>query len=262
MLEEQVIIKELGSQNTPNISSRKKKNSYSTFDIVVEQSYFDLAMEWYINKYLSPFGMLFYTIIFFIILSFVSYNVYRTTTSYYAVERVPFATYFDDTVEYFAKIKPIVEQKHEKISVSLARYMIKEYVLLRENYSRDILQVTNWNELLEKIRHLSSRKVYTEYMHHMNIYENPESPILKYRFFEKCSAQVVKVKFVIENDEEVPSSAIVFFNLVTSVKEKVVNSEKKKAIIYFNINDVLVKNAEMSDPLYFIVTYYKVEDVA
>lgn len=255
------------TEKTANIVDNTQK-AYSS-SVTVEQVYFDKAKEWYTAKYLEEYRNVCYLIVIFLTLVFSIYHGYKITSSSKTTVRIPFAIYFDDTTSYFAKIAPIVGQKHEGISLSLARYMLKKYVNLRENYSRDLLNASNWNVLLNKVSNLSSRKVYSDFIHLMNTQENPDSPILKYRFLKKCDVRVHDIIFTGTSRQKIPNSATIYFDQIVSNGKNIVQVNPLKAYIEFSISNITAPNTKqpahrknaISQPerIYFIVTKYTVE---
>lgn len=262
MLDQQIIARRLGVGNNDKGGGAEKKLTSPA--IIFEQQYFDKAKEWYVAKYLCEFRNLLYIAVIFIISVYSAYNVYRIAAAYYTIPMVPFAIYFDDDVDNFARIKPISGDKRETISVSLARYMLAEYVVLRESYSRDLLDLANWEALLSKVRSLSSRRVFSDFIHFMNTQENPDSPILKYRFSKKRTITIRNVDFGQLAEHSVPDSATVDFDAVVSSDNGMVQSDRMKVMVEFDINDIHIRKKDMKhysgDPLYFMVTKYTMLD--
>jgi type IV secretory pathway component VirB8 len=260
MLEQQPEIYSETGMNYKSVAKEKEGEKQFSQDVaVIEQSYFDQAVQWYVRKYITEWRRLLYVMICFVILVPTCYKLYKIANIYYKVDKIPFAIYFDDNVSYFANIQPILGKKHESITISLARFMLTRYVLTRESFTRDLLQEENWENMLERVRSLSSRRVLDAFVRYMSVHENPDSPILRYRFSGEKKIRVHRVDFGKYSYK--PTNAEVYFEELTEV-DNMQSITKKKAVINFDISNIKQRyQGGGRYPLRFMVISYNVENV-
>lgn len=183
--------------------------------------YFRDAKEWYAAKYLYPYTQRIYIGIIAGILIVFTTVIFKTALIDNTKERYPFPIYAEDEVKYFFKIKPI-SAGAEPVAISVARYFASIYVESREQYDFKIINdKENWKEMLRKVRELSSRKVFSDYVDYIDTSTNPDSPIIRYKDFTKRKIEIQKVEFPkISNN---PASAKIYYKAIeiTSNDEKV-----------------------------------------
>jgi type IV secretory pathway component VirB8 len=260
MLEQQQYLESDTEENLLSGATAKTQRFTKT-QIFVDQVFFDRAKEWYKIKYLAEWQFLCFIIIIFLILIPAGYTTYKVTAAYYKPQSVPFAIYFDNNVESYPNIRPIVEQKHETISISLARYILSQYVIMRESYTRELLQEKNWNTMFEHMQHLSSRRVFDDFVRFMDTRENPDSPVLQYHF---AGDRKIKILSVVFDHQEKPTAATIYFNAIIKNNDQI-RVEQKKALINFNISDIesknRKKNKDENEPLFFMIMSYNIKSV-
>ena len=257
----------LGQQKFEKANKRSEKISWKggiKRRVIIGQEYFEDAQQWYSSRYWGGYRQTLIIFLMFIVLAFTGYKVYQITKIYAIPQKLPFIMYFDDTDQYYPNIKSVTEEKHESIEISISRYLLERYVKLRESYTNSLLQEQNWHEMLENVRRASSKKVFSEFVAYMDAYQNPDSPILKYRLSTERDIDILSVKFDKFINEKNPISAIINFK-ATVISRDNSESKYKRAKINFRIGNLRVRQALEGEgaryPLFFKVTEYKVEDL-
>ncbi len=215
-------------------------------------SYFLKARYWYVDKYLAVGIQLIYSLVMFVIVAFCVMTSVEEATSNGFEHKIPIIVYAHDQVNYFTDVKGISE-KGDSINISVARYLVKKYIMIREGYRYGALSQSERGDRIMMIRANSSRKVFDQYVSYLSPSINPESPVLMYRYDTERIVGDVQISF--NKDTERPSQAYAKF----TVKEISINGEKYEdweAKIRFSMNDiddVITNDAEIN----FIITDYE-----
>jgi type IV secretory pathway component VirB8 len=165
-------------------------------------------------------------------------------------QRYQFPIYFNNDVKYFPKIQSIGNNK-ENINLSVAKYLIINYLKMREEFDENSLIPEKLNEKLNYVNNVSSLKVFQKYFKFINIDDNPDSPLLKYRY--KNSRIITIDKVVFSKDVIVPSYAKVYYK-VRSLIDKKENIENKIAEVTFFISEINKKFVDSKQDLNFLIT--------
>ena len=215
--------------------------------------YFERAKNWYADKYLSVNTQVAALLVFFVIAATGTYFIVDSMLDKYFSVKYPVPIYVDDQVNFESRIKSLVEG-NEPIDISVARYLVTQYVIYREEYkyngaNQDIVQ-----EKLSAIRTSSSRRVFSDYLNHISPQKNPNSPILQYKSQTQRVISIVSVDFPEKANR--PSIANVIF------KASEINSEGEKssywlAKLNFSLNNIM-NVLDYKSNLNFIVTGYQV----
>ena len=200
-------------------------------DIIrADKLYYDNMLTWYFRKYLKNYTYVRYlcvVVIFFVLAAFL---IYQTSTLDRQVKRYPFPIYFEDEVNYFAKIKS-VGQFSENLNFSLARYIITKYLQKSEEFHPTSIDPKSLESRLTFIKSLSSSKVFQEYFEFVDIDKNLNSPLLKYRYGNSRTINIDKIEFAI--DVDVPYSAKVYYTISENVDSKTSVIHKNVKIQFF-----------------------------
>jgi type IV secretory pathway component VirB8 len=215
--------------------------------------YFKDAKEWYASKFLLPFSLRSYALLFFIVILFATYIMIELMKVDSAVKNMPFPMYAYDSVNYFPHIKPLTEVK-EPINNSVARYMASKYVIFRESYNFNDTQGENKEISEKRIQALSSRRMYKEFIDYMNPDENPDSPLIRYKSQVK---RVIEVKSVeLFGQYDLPERASVTFEAIEKSKNGIDSTTTWQADIDFTMLDLEKKDENGQSKLSFTVTNY------
>jgi len=216
--------------------------------------YFTDARQWYAYKYLLPYTLRTLAFIFFAIAALAAYIMFNLYQQESEVKIQPFPMFAYDSVNYYPRAKPISNVK-EPINISVARYLSSEYIKFRESYNfKNLENETSKTVLRNKIKSLSSRKVYNEYLDYIDPVKNPNSPIIIYKDTKEIEVQIDSVELMGQWD--FPETAkITFSKIENDGDNKVVT--KWNADISFTMLDLDKKNENGSSNLSFTITYYK-----
>ncbi len=225
------------------ITARKMENN----------GYFEDAKSWYAWRYIYPYTQLFYIIMTLIFVSLSAVIIVNACGIEYSIKKVPFSIFSVDEINDIPSIIPIAKG-YEDINISIARYLLGQYVSNRESYKGSLLQENEWKAMLDKISNTSSHKVFSEFVRYVNT-QNPNSPVIKYRLSIERIISIISVEFPANIDK--PSSAKVLFK-ATEKSKNTANDSYWLAEIDFDIPDIYKTYLEKSD-MNFTVMRYKVK---
>ena len=217
--------------------------------------YFERARNWYADKYLSPNTQVAALLIFFITAAIGTYFIVDSMLDKYFSVKYPVPIYVDDQINFQSRIKSLAEG-YESIDISVARYLVAQYVIHREEYkyngtNQDVVQ-----EKLSAIRASSSRRVFSDYLSYMSPQKNPNSPILQYKLQTERVISVISVYFPEKVDR--PSIAKVAFK-ATEKNSEGEESSYWLAELNFSLNNIM-NVLDYKSNLNFIVTSYQVTE--
>ena len=221
--------------------------------VVLNKDYYDKALNWFFFKYVNINIYVRYTLIVAVILSIATLMIYKTATFNMDVRRYPFPIYFDNEVEYYPKIQS-TGIKNENINLSIARYLIINYIKTREEFDSNSLDPGKLNERLNYINNISSLIVVQEYFKFINIDDNPESPLLKYRYKNSRIIEISNVEFL--KKVTVPSYAKVSYRIRSLINGKEAIEEKVAEINFF-MSEINKKFMDSKKSINFLITSYK-----
>lgn len=213
--------------------------------------YFRDTFEWYSAKHTYYFTFRAYMVILLLLVLVGTSFMYIVSQMTFVVKSYPFPIYALDETKYFPVIKPISTEK-ESINISVARYLVGKYVLLREEY-KFAEQTGEAKVILEqKIRNLSSFKMFRNYLNYMDPDFNADSPLILYKNHTQRLIEIVRVNLT--GNPFKPDSAEVDFKAT----EKGIFGESEttwKATMDFNMSDI-EKIFKKQSRLSFVVTRY------
>ncbi|RZI47615.1 hypothetical protein EDM53_00975 [Rickettsiales endosymbiont of Peranema trichophorum] len=220
---------------------------------VVDRSYFENARQWYGDRYLKPLKHRAYILVATLFILWFTFLIVKTVLLDDPVQKYPFAIYVDDQINYFPHIQRL-SNSDGSVAVAVARYLLAQYVKIREGYDYNNLHTDKLTTLLRTIMSLSSQKLFRSYIDYLDPSINSTSPILRYKTNALVTVSVTSVEFPQHNHH--PESAKVYYQ----VTEQWIGGQRKLSkwvvdtdFILSDISKVLTK--EM--PLKFTVTSYK-----
>ncbi len=221
--------------------------------LLLDNDFYQRSLKWFLYKYVNinaTLRLLLIVVVIFFIAAMLIINTANVTKESH---RYPFPIYFNNEVKYFPKIQSI-GNKNENINLSVAKYLIINYLKMREEFDENSLIPEKLNEKLNYVNNVSSLKVFQKYFKFINIDDNPDSLLLKYRY--KNSRIITIDKVVFSKDVIVPSYAQVYYK-VHSLIDKKENIENKIAEITFFMSEINKKFIDSKQDLNFLITDYK-----
>lgn len=209
-------------------------------------NYFTEAWDWYADQYLKPIiekawsmVLALISIVLFVIFLAASDSIFPLTKS------MPFTMYIDSSTDNLYVIKSLSQTKHSTPQLALAEYLIKNYIMLREQYDYSNLQVQQ-----DSIKANSSHAVYKQFMEQINVNKNVNSPLLQYGKEGKRSVNIRNI--TIDGTGSGTGSARV--NFITS--DNVTNTIKEQNVMLrFTLSNIVSSVLKLV-PLDFRVIAY------
>jgi type IV secretion system protein VirB8 len=193
-----------------------------------------------VERYLYVIISVLAGVIFFISISAV-HGLYPLKTS------VPFIVNSNNIVEDRPNIRTLITQKGEDASTALLRFVVQNYVTLREEYDINII-----DRDANGIKAQSNEATFAEYQK-LTDPANPESPIAQY---QRHSTRKITVLFTRQLS---PTTMEVTFEAAVISKDEIKKSNWQ-ANITFNYSGIaLDENTGKTKPFTFVVTSYKVK---
>ena len=215
-------------------------------------SYYNEALDWFFFKYVNINIYVRYTLIVTMIFILAAFITYKTAKFDKQAKNYPFPIYFDNSVEYYPRIQS-TGIKNENINLSIARYLITNYLKMREEFDSNSLNPEKLNERLNYINNVSSLIVFQKYFKFINIDNNPESPLLKYRYKNSRIIEINDVEFL--KNVKIPSYAKVSYKVRSLIDDKE-TSEEKVAEINFFMSEINKRFIDSKESLNFLITNY------
>ena len=215
-----------------------------------DKIYYTNALEWYFVKYLKNYIYVRYLFIVITIFAIAASLIYKTSLYDQEVKRYPFPVYFKDEINSFSNIKNI-SHENENIHVSIAKYMITKYLKKVEEFDFNSIRPEELKKRLNFIKNLSSLKVFQKYFQFVDIEENCNSPLLKYRYDNSKTIKIDKIIF--KKDVNVPSSAVVHYTVYDKFYSKE-NLIKKNVEIKFLMSTIDKDFINSGKRLNFLIT--------
>lgn len=222
-------------------------------NLLLDNDFYQRSLGWFLYKYVNVNMTVRLLIIVVVIFCVASILIINTANISKESQRYPFPIYFDNEVEYYPKIQSI-GKKSENINLAIAKHLIINYLKMREEFDENSLIPEKLDEKLNYINNVSSLKVFQKYFKFINIDDNADSPLLKYRYKNSRIIVIDKVMFL--KDVTVPSYAKVYYK-IHSLIDKKENVENKTAEITFFMSEINKKFIDSKQDLNFLITDYK-----
>jgi type IV secretory pathway component VirB8 len=208
------------------------------------------SIDWYFTKYLTYHVYSRYLFVTFLIFVVASFLIYKTASLSISIKQYPFPIFFEDGMKYFAHINPL-KVEGDNINQSFARYILKAFLKRIEDFDKQSIKPQNLENRLNFIKNLSSLKVFQEYFSVISIDENPNSPLLKYRYSNTRNIEIQKVEF--NKWYVVPTFAKIYYTVYDTVdeKEQVTQKEAEFNFLMPTINKEFIT---LNNKFYFLIT--------
>lgn len=178
-------------------------------ELLKEGKYFDIAFEWYAGKYLYPMTARSAALVLLLGIIYSVWSLIDLNFKEFQQKVYPFPIFAVDQTLYSPSIKPLAP-KREPMDVSVSRYLAQKYLEYREGYRpQDFSDEFNRKTLTDKIRAISSRKVFKEYENFINPDSNPTSPIIIYRNQTQRLISVARIEMKGESNR--PDYAVIYY---------------------------------------------------
>lgn len=239
--------------------SDAKNNPKSYQEYVKSGQYFSDARSWYDAIYLTPFihrtWLLVLTLIAVGLFLIAMFNVIHILP---LEEKIPYVLQVEDAITQSAMIEPLA-QKDEEAWVSVATYLVKDYILLREEYAFSEYRDKKLEQRKQRVRKSSSKTAYQEYISQLND-SNPRSPVRLYRNVQVRAINFENIEFM-RLDQTSGKADVTFTADVITTKTGETTSTSWKAELYFQL-PVIDPEAQKGVTLNFLVTSYKVTPIS
>ena len=229
----------------------------SIADKIDRGDYFKDGLKWYSVKYLSPYNGRSYLLLFAIITILSAWLSTSALFDNSEDSKYYFPVFAPDQSKYYSKISNL-EKTNESISDSVATYIVSKYVTFRESYDKDILDDNNFLNHVNRVKKLSSRRVYDEYEKYINMRTNSNSPVLKFK--DELQREVSIQGIVIKKLGHSYEASIKYKALVSNGRDKgvVTNHKVKLEFVMSDLDNVIKDKVNLQ----FLVTKYKGEGIA
>ncbi len=258
-----------------NQETQKQAKEDSDFikDSVESGEFFKDGINWYFFRYVNPFCE---RTIFFISFTFVALMFYMLfnliSDSYPLVRKVPIVVQAVDQSMYFPyliKLKTQDDKNVKSVDQAVLSYLLKKYVMNRENHNYSDAEIEPINLKFNKIRNTSSSSEYINFQNFMSK-NNPASPIYDFGKDAYRKVDIESVNFIEDNPktfsdkaksfliDTIPTDAEVRYTLYY----RHANGEEtnQKFLVKINFTFFGIHRMESNDTnssLQFIVNSYK-----
>ena len=156
---------------------RKQLDTNAIRDSVANDGYFNHTKQWFDELYHRPIGER----SFFMLLTFLSVlTIFFSIITYFSMfplsRTIPYTIYSNDVYEELPIITPLKKTPGEDLNLSIARFLVSNYIKERESYAYDVVKL-EWQ--FNRILHLSGESEAQRYRRQVNP-ENPGSPFNKF----------------------------------------------------------------------------------
>ena len=247
------------SDNSPNqgriykvskaipLNNHQEYEEYNSFikESVSNREYFKDAINWYVFRYINPINERSLLLIASLVSALIVYCLYSMLSYIFPlIEKKPiFIRSIDEANYHFylqnlkphpksaidkEKYDPRITNLNEAVAKKLASYYVKEF----ESYDYRETSFDKVNERFNKIRNLSSKKIYSDFQNMMSS-DNPNSPvnfigkdiqrkiiINSASITKKSSQEVLKKAKNFFLEEEIPNQAEVDFTTITKIVDE------------------------------------------
>lgn len=231
-------------------------------------NYFNKARQWYDELYHRPL----YERTYFIVVTFFSaMTIWLSSQVYLSMFPLnPVVPYFitsPNIVDEYPVISPLRKQPAEDINIAIARFLVTNYVEVRENFHHDMTRL-EWN--FNRIRSTTGEEEFSQYQREVNP-QNPASPFNKYGREAKRDVSIYDVRLFLESEPR--QAKVRFTSDVTRGRE--VETQNWEANITFRFppltvnqetNNVMQMNPTKGDyeemrEIFFQVEKYSVQEL-
>jgi len=230
--------------------------------------YFHHARMWYHDLYHRPLAERSF---FILISAFAALTIFFSLLVYVSMQplsrTIPYTIYTDDIGSTIPKIMPLKQSRTEVLSLSLARYLVSDYVKMREAYQYDVTKL-EWQ--FNRVREVSDYGEFRRYRAQVSS-ENPASPLSQYGRDAMRDVNIYSESFNLEGEQK---TATVYFvtqvkrgqqvqqnnwlaNITFRMPEYVVDSETNDVVFWNQIE----KEYQLTEQIDFKVLSYEVQEI-
>ncbi len=260
-----------------NSNQENQEQSKEYFDAIKDSvesgGYFKDALNWYFFRYINPFcerTIFFISFIFIAVMFYLLLNIIEG--SYPLVRKVPIMFKAVDESRYYPyliKLKSENNKNIQNVDEAVASYLIKKYVMNRENHDYSNAEIEPINTKFSQIRNTSSAAEYINFQNFMSK-NNPASPIYDFGKDAYRKIDIESINFIRDESKTfsdkarnfltniIPTNAEVRYNL--HLKQENSDEIIKKYLVKINFTFSGIqkpKDDDINSSLRFTVNGYK-----
>jgi type IV secretion system protein VirB8 len=160
---------------------------------------------------------------------------------------IPFIFNTHDIVNDLPRMKTMTSFKGESATEALLRFLVKNYVTMRETY-----EIDTFDRNINGVKQQSSKDLFAEYQQLITP-SNPESPIVVYQRHTRRAIVILATKRLEDQDFGME----VYFDVFMETRGEVKKSRWQADIAFSYSGVELDENKEKVKPISFVVTKYR-----
>lgn len=220
-------------------------------------SYFSDASNWYGIKYLYPITDRSMAFLFAMATVFaVIPMIFLLKTTVESNEKLAFPIYAEDSTSHASVMRPLAKPD-ETAQEAIARYLISDYIISREQYIAAEMTSERVRRLLKKIKSSSSKQTLNEYSAYISE-SNVRSPLIVYKDHTNRFIDIKSLSFL--DNDQTSGKAKVVFESREEKKGVPTKTRQWETFINFRLPDVETI-AKTGAPLRFLVNYYRTKPI-
>lgn len=247
---------------------RQEINTQQIKQDIASGAYYQNARRWYDDIYHKPIAERSYYIVIMVLSALTIFFSSLVYTSMSPLKRVvPYTIYTQDMSNEFSVLTSLKEEPGEDINLSIVRFLIKNYISVREDYSYDVTKL-EWQ--YNRVQAVSDAEEFARYRVFVNP-ENLSSPLNRYGRTHLREANIYNLS--IDLDDDVKMATAYFTTYLRSEEGLEQNNWVAKITFSFpeltvdpESNEVLQWNAETeifepTSVIKFVVNKYVIQEV-
>lgn len=174
-------------------------------------------------------------------------SIYAAQQLYPLERSVPFIFNTNDIVNDLPRMKSLVAFKGEHAGEAVLRFLVKNYVNMRESYD-----IENFDRNTNGVKQQSTPDVFSEYQAYINP-NNPESPIVLYQRHSRRVITILATQRLSDQDY----GMTVYYDVTVENRNEVKKSRWQADIAFRYSGVELDEEGEKVKPIEFVVTKYR-----
>lgn len=160
---------------------------------------------------------------------------------------VPFIFNTHDIVNDLPRMKTLTAFKGESASEALLRFLVKNYVTMRETY-----EIDTFDRSINGVKQQSSKDLFAEYQTLIDP-SNPDSPIVQYQRHTRRTIVILATKRLVDQDFGME----VYYDVYLETRGEIKKSRWQADIAFSYSGVELDEKKEKVKPISFVVTKYR-----
>jgi type IV secretory pathway component VirB8 len=234
---------------------------------IEDKSYFQDGLSWYMHKFCSPLSERFFWSFILILSAILLYALQQNISAWYPLkEKRPIIIHNSDTK--FKQVVKKMEQSYNQADYNILNYLIKNYVLMREDFDNNSTNLLEVDQRIKKIANNSTMEVTREYQKLFSL-NNARNPIKRLGKSGKRKIKITNIDINIVKRSlwekafnfnkviALPRFATIYYKSTEKVGSRV-SIEHRQVNMGFNYSGVIIDHSKNSFILEkFIVTDYQ-----